>query len=96
MIRLHIRHLARVDLRQIWQYSFENWGVAQADKYILLIDAAFNSLIERPEQGKPASPNHEGVMRINAGSHMIMFNRNGDTINILRILHQRMDVDQNL
>jgi len=27
------RPLARQDLKQIWRYSFKEWGEAQADKY---------------------------------------------------------------
>jgi len=32
-----IRQLAENDLEQIWLYSFQEWGLEQADRYIRLM-----------------------------------------------------------
>jgi toxin ParE1/3/4 len=32
------------DLREIWRYTFENWGERQADIYLRKIDAAIQTL----------------------------------------------------
>ena len=46
------RPLARQDLKQIWRYSFKEWGEAQADTYFADIEAGILKLQEHPHLGK--------------------------------------------
>jgi toxin ParE1/3/4 len=96
MIVVHIREEANGDLLAIWDYTVNEWGEAQAEKYLAAFDAAFLSLAQRPAQGRETSPNYPGIMTLRCGSHSIVFNRNENRINILRILHQSMDFERHL
>jgi plasmid stabilization system protein ParE len=33
MLKIHIQKRHKKDLEEIWQYSFEEWGEKQADKF---------------------------------------------------------------
>jgi plasmid stabilization system protein ParE len=46
-----IRQLAEKDLEQIWLYTFHEWGIEQADKYIHLLIARFSWLSENQRLG---------------------------------------------
>lgn len=41
-----IRELAQADLENIWLYTYEEWGVEQADKYIRLLVSRFTWIAE--------------------------------------------------
>jgi toxin ParE1/3/4 len=47
-----LRTLAQVDLEEIWRYTYEEWGVDQADKYLGLLFSRFTWLAENPLMGK--------------------------------------------
>ncbi len=42
---------AEADLIGIWLYSFENWGEAQADRYLNAIEAAIKKIAKSPDRG---------------------------------------------
>jgi toxin ParE1/3/4 len=42
VLKIHKQVLAEQDIIDIWLYSFENWGQAQADKYLDELDSAFS------------------------------------------------------
>ena len=41
-------------------------------------------------------PVRKGYLKCAVGSHMIYFRDRGDRVEIMRVLHQRQDVDQGL
>jgi toxin ParE1/3/4 len=51
MLKIHISALAESDLIGIWQYSFEEWGEIQADKYLDQLDGGIRKLADKPEWG---------------------------------------------
>ncbi len=44
MRKVYVQALAEVDLLNIWQYTFEEWGEAQADKYLDELDSRMHVL----------------------------------------------------
>ena len=40
--------LAEADLKDIWRYSFKNWGETQADDYLEKLEAGLQRLIDTP------------------------------------------------
>jgi plasmid stabilization system protein ParE len=42
--RIHVSESAESDLVGIWQYSFEQWGELQADKYLDELDSGIRKL----------------------------------------------------
>ena len=88
--------VARRDIRQIWRYSFRQWGEPKADAYIRDINHYFVRLSERPDRGKPCDYIRSGYFRANYESHAIFFRLEDEGIFIIRVLHQSMDFDRHL
>lgn len=88
--------LARADLEEIWLYTKQGWSAEQADSYLGQIHAAFQRIIAGTAQVKDASYIRDGYCRVVAGSHYIFFRKVGDQAQIVRVLHQRMNVEAHL
>ena len=86
---------AELDLEEIWFYSFERWGRAQADGYIGALAEAFETLADGRRTGR-AVDIRRGYLKHAVGSHMVYFRVVPDGIEIVRILHQIMDTDRHL
>ncbi len=85
------------DLSDIWDYSAEQWGVAQADRYIRLITTACEALATGHVTGRSADTIRTGYFRYGVGSHVLFYRPQPQGgIAIVRVLHQRMDVDRHL
>lgn len=88
---------ARRDLSEIWDCSAAQWGAAQADRYIRLIAAAGDALATGRAKGRSAEAIRPGYFRQTVGSHVLFYRaRKRGGIEIVRILHQRMDVARHL
>lgn len=93
--------LALADLSDIWDYSYGNWGADQADAYVLAIHAACEELAQTLAKGHPGGQSAEhirmGYRKYLIGSHVIFFRCQArDTVEVVRILNQRMDVRAHL
>lgn len=97
MSRYVLTNAAAQDLDSIWDYSAETWSVDQADKYVREIRAACDALAKGEKQGRPAEEVRAGYQKLAVGSHFLFFRERGDAIiEIVRILHQRMDIPSHL
>ncbi|PCI85563.1 MAG: plasmid stabilization protein [Hyphomicrobiales bacterium] len=84
--------VAKEDLRSIWIYSFQNWGEAQADKYVTEIYNRFEWLADNPQIGKQRDDVEQGYFCFMQGSHLIFYICEGADIHIIGVLHKSMDV----
>lgn len=86
------------DIEKIWLYTFENWSLEQADRYFNLIMDEIEYLTKNPKLGKDYSNVRRGYFRSKIKSHFIFYkiNQKERVIEIIRILHQRMDVESRL
>lgn len=86
------------DLEQIWLYTFENWSREQADRYYHLVLDEIEYIAERPGAGKDQGHIREGYFRTRVKSHYIFYRMNSkeNLLEIIRILHQRMDIEARL
>ena len=85
------------DLSAIWNFSYDQWSEKQADLYYNQLLQHCNVLAEKPDSGK----SYAGVMKSLRGSrlnkHIIFYSSLGaGQIEIVRILHQRMDLENRL
>lgn len=87
---------AKADLSAIWDYTAERWGVAQAESYVRQLQVAIAALATNPRLGSPADHVRPGYRRHRNGSHLIFYRQQADMIEIVRILHERMDVAERL
>lgn len=86
------------DLEKIWLYTIENWSVDQADRYLNLIMDEIEYLSGKPNSGKDFSHIRRGYFRSKVKSHFIFYriSKKEESIEVIRILHQNMDVDTRL
>ena len=89
-----ITNKAKADLKEIGRYTQEHWGRDQRNQYLTMMDACFHQLAANPHIGKDCSEIRDGYRKFNAGSHVIFYRQTAtDTIEIVRVLHGRMDIE---
>ena len=86
------------DLEGIWHYTVGTWSREQADRYYDLLVDEIEYVAENPRSGKDYSHVRKGYLRTNVKSHCIFYKINAEesAIEIIRILHQRMDIEARL
>ena len=89
---IHISRRANSDLASIWDYTARECGPDAADEYISLLDASMESLTEFPKIGADSSHVRNGYRKLRSGSHLIFYIPHNDGIEVVRILHERMDI----
>jgi len=87
---------AREDLVSVWEYSREHWSSEQADLYIDALMLRFVWLTGNRNLWRSRPDLKEGVFSCMEKSHVIFFSEDEGCIDILRILHGRMDSGQHL
>lgn len=94
MAEIRITPAAKANLLDIWLYSEATWGEAWADEYLLAIDAVFQQLADNPKLGKARPEVKDGYRSILVKSHVVFYTvtGNSDFVNIIGVLHARMDV----
>lgn len=85
------------DLNGIWLYTAENWSENQADKYYKLLTDAFPEIADTPKIGRQYKEIDDLTYGLRVGRHIIFYRANKiQNVVILRILHQRMDIQSNM
>ena len=94
-MKYKISQEASQDIENIWHYTFENWSIEQADRYFNLIMDEIEYLTENPKSGIDYSAVRKEYFRSRIKSHFIFYKINWkqNEIEIIRILHQRMDIE---
>ena len=97
-MRYKISTEAQNDLEKRWLYTFENWSIEQADRYYNLLLDEIEYLVTNPETGKDYSHVRKDYLRSKVKSHFIFYkvNKRENLIEIIRILHQQMDIENRL
>jgi len=97
-MRFVISKEAKIDLENIWLYTFENWSQAQADRYVNLVFEEIELISEEPLTGIDYSHVRKGYYKTRVKSHFIFYriNEKLEEIEVIRILHQQMDIDSHL
>jgi toxin ParE1/3/4 len=73
------------------------WSESQADKYYKLILNACTAIAKKPQQGKVYDEIYPDLKGKNASKHIIFYRILEDkSIEITRILHERMDLKNKL
>ncbi len=91
-LRLELLPGAIADMDSIWDYSVEQWGVAQAQGYLGALNARMQGLLDFPLMGVAQHWLYPGLRRVGEGSHSIYYLPTDATVVIVRVLHERMDV----
>jgi toxin ParE1/3/4 len=91
MKRYSLSFRAQSDLQEIWDYTDDNWGRAQAKAYLKSIEAAMERVASNPKLGKACEEIRSGYARYPVGSHILFYSITAGQVTVIRILHQRMD-----
>ncbi len=94
MARYRLTPKADRDLTQIWRYTNENWGKAQANEHLQLLESRFLMLLRHPKSGRARDEVRRGYRSLPVENHVIFYRVIDNDIEIVRILHQRMEVNQ--
>ncbi len=89
---------ATKDLEKIWLYTFENWSQEQADRYFNLMIDEIENISNDPSSGKDYTDIRQGYFRSRVKTHFIFYkiNKKMKVVEIIRILHQQMDIESRL
>lgn len=92
----HFSEFAQKDIRNIADYTYENWGEEQEVEYLRSIDTRVQEIAGSPERFRPRNDLFRGCQVAPVGQHLIVFLVEGDAIIISRVLHQSMDFPRHI
>lgn len=88
---------AKSDLKSIARFTQKNWGREQRNIYLKQMDDVFHALANSPSLGMACDYIKSGYRKFPQGSHVIFYRPGTNTkIEIIRILHQSIDIESNL
>jgi toxin ParE1/3/4 len=87
-----LRPRAERDIANIANYTIEQWGKMQARQYVATLRSAIQGLGDSALRHPTAEALHPGLRRMPCQRHIIYFLASDRTVEIIRILHERMDV----
>ena len=94
-MKYKISSKAQSDLINIWEFTFDNWSIDQADRYYKLLIDKIKEICQKPDLGRRYDNIRKYYWGVNVKSHIIFYKINDageGTIEVIRILHQRMDL----
>jgi toxin ParE1/3/4 len=87
---------ARSDLDDIWNYTEHRWGIDQAELYIRQLREQIEAVAAQPAIGRACFEIRAGYYKYRARSLFLFYRLTSQGIDIIRILHERMDFEQHL
>lgn len=96
MPRIYKQAQSEQDLIDIWLYTFGQWGETQADTYLDDLETALHLLSEQPLICRERTEFTPPVRIHHHAHHLIVYLVEDDGINIVRVLHESMDIDAQL
>ena len=84
------------DLEEIWLYTVEKWSVDQADRYYNLIFDEIYFICKDINSGKSMEHVRKGYRASKVKSHLIFYRVQNNIVEVIRILHERMDIANRL
>lgn len=87
---------AKSDLSDIWDYTLAEWGIDQAEKYVRDLWTAMQKQVRDPSASVDISDIRKGYRKFRSDSHVIFFRLTPAGIDVVRILHQRMDFERHI
>jgi toxin ParE1/3/4 len=88
---------AQADLEQIWDYTHDRWGIDHAEEYLRELQRAIERAAANPRVGRVCDEIRPSYRKRAAGSDMLFYRITAEgVIDVVRVLHQRMDVDRHL
>jgi toxin ParE1/3/4 len=96
MARYRLTRAANEDLADIGRYTQRRWGVVQRRAYLRRLDARMDFLVDHRQIGISRDEVRPGYRVFHEGRHLIFYREAAYTIEVIRILHDRMDLRRHL
>ena len=96
MAEYELSNKADEDLTEIYLFSYQRFGEARADAYLLAMEERFSTLAEQPFLGRKIDHIRAGYLRYEHASHSIFYTLKENGILVMRVLHQSMDSERRL
>ena len=87
-----LSEIADKDLEDIFDYTVDEFGFDQAEKYLLEIEEIFQNLIVNPQIGKKRDEIKQGLYSFPKDNHIIFYRILDNHIRIVRVLHGSQDI----
>ena len=84
------------DLEDIWLYTFQTWSPNQADVYHRKIIEGLDRILAGTAQSRACDHIRQGYFKSSVGSHLIFYRVADYGFEVVRILHQSMDIERHL
>lgn len=84
------------DLTAIYHFSYERFGEAKADAYLIALEECFQHLSENPALGRSIGMIRKNYFRYEHISHSIFYVWKKADILIIRVLHNSMDAKRHV
>jgi toxin ParE1/3/4 len=95
--KYRISEKAVEDLEKIWLYTLKKWSLEQADRYHNLIMNEIEFITSNFNLSRRIDYIRKGYRVSKVKSHLIFYKISNDNIiEIVRILHQNMDIENRL
>jgi toxin ParE1/3/4 len=96
-MKYRISEKAIADLEKIWFYTFNKWSIDQADRYHNQIIGEIEYIVDNYELGRKMDHVRLGYRMTKVKFHLIFYRQiEENTVEIVRILHQNMDIENRL
>ncbi len=97
MAGFELTNKAKSDLKDIAIYTQNTWGKRQRNVYLTALDQSFFALAADHLKGSDCCEIRSGYRKHKVGKHIIFYREiNLSLIEIVRILHGRMDIETHL
>lgn len=93
MKKLVLTDRAREELREVYLYTLDTFGLAQADRYHEQLLQSFKLLRQFPELGRPKDRLRPGLRLYAVGRHQILYSSDADVIRIEGLPHDSRELD---
>ena len=96
MLKIVKRPLAKSDIKKIWRYTCDKWGEQQADDYAYNLGHAIELIANNPKIGANINYIRKGYRMYRYQRHLIIYWLTPETIEIVRVLGDKMDLNRHL
>jgi len=96
MLNITRQKKARSDLKEIWLYSYENWGIKIADQYLDDLETGFQMIARNPDVGTSCDHISKGLRKLPVKRHLVVYRTTSEEVRIIRVLGIAMDYENHL
>ena len=89
----YLTRRAFLDIRNIYEYSVENWGSVKAGKYVAEVYQCFKKIADNADLGNLRKNRSEPFLMYPSGRHFIIYEPYKDGIIIITVINQVRNIE---